>query len=104
MRAVIPRLPTPHATGEQMPALFQEDTFAMGFVGGLDEVTAPVYTVLDCIDYYLDPFMAPDDFLAWLGTWVGVDVDENWPIERRRAFVARATEIYSMRGTVAGLK
>jgi phage tail-like protein len=104
MRAVIPRLPTPHPTGERLPGLFQEDQFCLGFVGGLDEVMAPIFAVIDCIDYYIDPYMAPDDFLAWLGNWVGVEIDETWPIERQRAFVTRATDIYRMRGTASGLK
>jgi phage tail-like protein len=104
MRAVIPRLPTPHPTGERLPGLFQEDQFCLGLVGGLDEVLAPIFAVIDCIDCYIDPYIAPEDFLAWLGNWVGVEIDEAWPLERQRAFVTRATEIYHMRGTVSGLK
>jgi P2-related tail formation protein len=34
---------------------------------------------------------------------VGLLPDENWPIERRRAIVALAAQLYRNRGTVSGL-
>jgi hypothetical protein len=36
--------------------------------------------------------------------WVGIELDEGWPIDRRRAVVATAVEMYRLRGTVAGLR
>ena len=59
--------------------------------------------MLDCFPAYLDPALAPEDFLEWIGSWVGATPDETWPLERRRAFVASATELFRMRGTAAGL-
>ena len=54
-------------------------------------------------DAYIDPLLTPADFLGWLASWVGVVLDENWPIERRREFVANAVSLYRLRGTPAGL-
>ena len=59
---------------------------------------------IDNFSAYLDPALTPEDFLDWLAGWVGVLLDENWPIERRRAFVALAAELYRNRGTVKGLQ
>ena len=47
--------------------------------------------------------MSPDDFLGWLAGWVGVVVDEGWPLDRSRAFIANIAELYRWRGTIRGL-
>jgi phage tail-like protein len=86
-----------------LPAVYQEDQFAQALLEGLDEVLAPVISTLDNLEAYLDPRLAPDDFLGWLGNWVGIAIDESWDIERRREIVARAVEMYRLRGTAAGL-
>jgi phage tail-like protein len=96
-------LVSPHPLGAGLPALYQEDAFALRLVGALDEVLAPIFSSLDTLHAYLDPALAPDDFLEWLAGWVGVTLDETWPIERRRQLVAEATQLYRSRGTVAGL-
>jgi phage tail-like protein len=83
--------------------LYQEDELAQRFLAAFDEVLAPVLCTLDNIDAYFDPVLAPADFLAWLGSWVGLTLDENWPPERERALVAEAAGLFRWRGTVKGL-
>jgi phage tail-like protein len=86
-----------------MPGIYHDDDLCQRFLAGLDEVLAPVLCVLDNLDAYFDPALAPDDFVAWLATWVGLALDENWGLARQRALVARAAELYSWRGTLRGL-
>jgi phage tail-like protein len=104
MRGLVPGLPSPSPLLDMLPSIYQEDPFTERFVGGFDDVLAPVLSTVDCLVDYLDPLLAPEDFLAWLSGWVGIDLDEGWPLERRRAVVASAVEMYRMRGTVAGLR
>lgn len=104
MRGTVEGLESPHPLGLELPSPYAEDDFAQRFVAGLDEVLAVVFVTLDNLDAYFDADLAPADFLAWLATWVGVDLDENWTMERRRALVRRAVTLYGMRGTVAGLQ
>ena len=104
MRGTVVGLASPRPMGPAMPALYQEDPFALGFLDALDTVLAPVMGTLDNLDTYFDPYLTPDDFLAWLATWVGVTVDDSWTIERRREAVARAVELYRLRGTATGLQ
>jgi phage tail-like protein len=99
----MPGVSVPVSIGELLPGVFQDDHFAMRWCEGLDEILAPIFATLDCLDAYLDPQLTPGDFLDWLGQWVGMALDENWPIERRRAAVAHAIELFRMRGTVTGL-
>ena len=72
-------------------------------MGAFDEVLAPLFTTLDCFDSYLDPKLAPHDFVDWLASWVGVDIDETWTLERRRRLIQDAVVLYRIRGTAAGL-
>jgi phage tail-like protein len=103
MRALAPGLESPHQLGGHLPALLQEDWFAQRFVSGLDEVLSPVFASLDGLECYIDSRLAPEDFLRWLAGWVSVELDERWPLERQRAFVAAAIDLYARRGTVGGL-
>jgi len=104
MRGTVVGMASPRPMGPAMPALYQEDPFALGFLDALDTVLAPVMGTLDNLDTYFDPYLTPDDFLAWLATWVGMTVDDSWTIERRREAVARAVELYRLRGTATGLQ
>ena len=103
MRGTIPGLPSPHPFGEALPALYQEDEFTRDLVAAFDEVLAPVLCTLDNFEHYLDPSLAPLDFVDWLAGWLGVVPDERWPEGRRRELVARAVALYRRRGTVRGL-
>src|SRR4051812_25210061 len=104
MRATIKTLESPAPLGPMLPAIYQEDDFSMRFVGGFDDVLAPILLTLDCLVDYFDPALTPTDFLDWLASWVGIEVDESWATERRRAAVATAVEMYRMRGTISGLR
>jgi phage tail-like protein len=104
MRGAIIDLPTAAPFGQMLPAIYQEDDFSMRFVAGFDDVLAPILTTLDCLIDYFDPALTPTDFLDWLASWVGIEVDESWATERRRAAVATAVEMYRMRGTISGLR
>ncbi len=104
MRALVPHLPSPHPIGPALPALLQEDAFAQALVAGLDDVLSPALSSLDNIGAYIDPDIAPDDFLSWLAGWLAIELDDRWPEERRRALVRQATELYRLRGTPLGLR
>jgi phage tail-like protein len=104
MRGMVPGLASPMPVIELLPAVYQEDPFTERFVGGFDDVLAPILATLDCLVDYFDPYLAPEDFLEWMASWVGIEMEEGWPIERRRAVLSTAVEMYRMRGTVAGLR
>ena len=103
-RGLVRALISPHPLGEALPALFQEDGFTQRFISAFDTALAPVFATLDNLPAYLDPWLAPPDFLEWLGSWFGLALDDSWSVERRRALLANAFEFYRMRGTVKGLK
>jgi phage tail-like protein len=103
VRGLIPGLPSPHPLGAALPAIYQDDGFTREFMAAFDEVLAPVLCTLDNFEHYLDPTLAPLDFVDWLASWLGLVPDESWPEPRRRELVARAVTLYRRRGTVRGL-
>ncbi|HKE97854.1 MAG TPA: phage tail protein [Actinomycetes bacterium] len=102
-RGLVPGLGTRHRLLDVLPALYQEDAFTGRFLSAFDDALAPMLSTLDNLEAYLDPALAPEDFLAWLGGWLGLAVEDGWPRARRRALVAEAVELYRWRGTVRGL-
>jgi phage tail-like protein len=91
-----------------VPALYHEDPLFLGLCAAFDELLGPVVTAVDCFAAYLDPWLAPDDFVAWLATLVGADLSAGSGAPgqepRPRALVAGAAGSYRARGTAAGLR
>jgi phage tail-like protein len=103
VRGLIDELATTRRLIDSLPGIYQEDDVARSLTGVFDDALAPVLSTLDNFPAYLDPALAPDDFLDWLASWVGILPDETWPVERRRAIVALAVQLHRRRGTAAGL-
>ncbi|MET9970094.1 phage tail protein [Streptomyces sp. NPDC006356] len=103
MRGSIDGLGTPTPIGTMLPAVFADDDLAQRFVAGLDDTLAPILNVLDCLDTYFAPALAPLDFTRWLATWVGAETDGTESGPRLRAAVAAAARLHRLRGTRRGL-
>lgn len=104
MRASVDGLGTATSLAHALPAVYQEDDFTMRFVGAFDAVLAPVLLSLDTIDAYLDPRLAPPDFLPWLAGWLGLEIDENWDDEQARRMIGSAVELFRWQGTRRGVQ
>jgi phage tail-like protein len=102
VRGTIDGLPNAQPLGDRLPARMRDES-ALRFTAGLDSVLAPVLTTLDCLSAYLDPRLAPADFVAWLAGWVGLAVADGTPPERVRELVRRAPDLHRLRGTADGL-
>ncbi len=102
-RGTVDGLASGHPLGELLPGVYLEDSLTQRFTEGLDTVLAPVFVTLDCLDAHLDPWLTPPDFLPWLASWVGIELDETWPENRQRAMVAAAARLHRDRGTHRGL-
>jgi phage tail-like protein len=84
-----------------VPALFHEDPLFLELCAAFDELLSPLVTALDCFAAYLDPLLAPDDFLAWLGSLVGAEPGPGGPF---RELIAGAVRAYHVQGTPDGLR
>jgi phage tail-like protein len=70
-----------------------------------------VSAIIDDIDRYFDIHRAPvaatgdkPDFVTWLGTWVALIPDRNWPEQKKRHALDIAVDLHKLRGTIPGLK
>jgi len=64
-------------------------------------------TVTDRIDHIVDltdPLAADANFLPWLASWVGFELDESLPIHQQRELVRRAIRLMRTRGTRHGIE
>ena len=104
MRAAVLGLRTPYPLGSLLPAIYQSDPASMAWTAAFDDMLAPVISTLDCLRAYIDPMLAPDDFLLWLAGWFGTALDENWPLDRQRSAVAQSVVLFRQSGTVGGLR
>lgn len=107
---------------EHLPGVFSDDPFLGRFllafervltgVGDLagaalanpPAVAAGLEEILDKIQTYFDPALAPPDFLPWLATWVATSLREDWDDATRRGFLARVVSLYQKRGTKSALQ
>lgn len=88
---------------EGLPEAFLGSSFSVDLVHALDRVLAPVVATLDDLDAYVDARYAPDDFVRWLGSWLGAPVDDRWPAARVRAHLPDLRTAMLLGGTVTGL-
>lgn len=99
----VPGLLSPFPLREQVPPMLQEDPFVEHFLDGLDEVIAPVISVLDSFDAYLDPRTAPLDMVRYMGTWVLASMDDLWTEDKLRRDVSTAAQRAKWAGTARAL-
>lgn len=59
---------------------------------------------IDQLPRLLDPAAAPAAWLPWLAGWLGLEIEEAWPEEKKRRAVAGAFAAAAKRGTPAGLR
>ncbi|WP_435768414.1 phage tail protein I [Nocardioides sp. SYSU DS0651] len=103
-RRLVPGLLSPTPLAQRLPGVLQDDDLMVRFVSAFDDAYAPILGTLDSLSAYFDPALAPDDFLAWLATWVGVELDDAWDLPTRRRVIADAARLHRQRGTTEGIR
>jgi phage tail-like protein len=87
-----------------LPTLYADDPFLGQFLNIFDSIWLPLERQINQLYAYFDPRLAPYEFLPWLGAWVDLALDENWPEARRRALIHDAAQLYRRRGTSGALR
>jgi phage tail-like protein len=88
-----------------LPAIYsQNGDFALRFLGSLERLLDPIVALLDALPAHVDPALAPADLLELFAAWLGIELDESWPEDRRRELIRRGPELARRRGTRAGLE
>ena len=87
-----------------LPALYSESDFMGRFLLIFESILGPLENMIDNMAYYFDPSLCPEELLPWLASWMGLEIDETWPVERRRELVKSADLLFRWRGTRRGLR
>lgn len=90
-----------------LPGIFsdgEESSFLARYLLIFESIFASVDLTISQIPSFFAADTAPEEFLPWLASWVGLVIDEGWPVERRRAVLANAMELHRWRGTIRGLR
>ena len=103
-RGLTPEVASRHALIDTLPAMLAEDEFLGRFTAAIDDVLTPFFTTLDCLDSYVDPRLAPVDFLDWVAGWVGLELDPRWSEDVRRRVTCSSAALHEARGTAQGLR
>jgi phage tail-like protein len=103
------RLDLPRRTGlDDLPAVYSEDPrardFGERFVSLFDAFLDDVDAAIAGRPALLDAEALPDDALGWLGGLIGLGLEAEMPVRRRRDLITAAPDLYRRRGTPAGLR
>ena len=110
MQVFFPRI----SLGRHLPAAYRAEPIAADFTDRFlaifDRGFRELERHIDHQAHLFDPMAAPageggdSDFLSWLGSWIGVTLSRQWPLARRRRFLANVGRLFCMRGTRSGLR
>jgi phage tail-like protein len=90
---------------DQMPVGMLDSEFFVQFLSLFQELGDTLLEGADNIENVVDPTVAPDAMVRWMGSWIGVDsVDPSLPRELQRMIVRSSARTMSWRGTRAGLE
>jgi phage tail-like protein len=92
-----------HSFLEYLPSLYRDDKNMEQFLHIFEDILNPIENTVDNLELYFDPSLTTEPVLSWLASWLGLVLDANLPIERRRELVSSASELYRWRGTKKGL-
>ncbi len=87
-----------------LPEIYHENEFLGRFLMLFESFLAPLERQVAQSDGYYDPDLAPESFLPWLASWIGVAWDGSLPVSRQRRLLSAALELYQRRGTQAALR
>jgi phage tail-like protein len=88
---------------DYLPSVYREDKLMNQFLLIFESILNPIENTVDNMALYFDPRLTPEQLLPWLASWVDITLDPQWPLERRRELVSKASELYRWRGTRRGL-
>ncbi len=89
---------------QYLPAVFRGDSFLSRYLLIFQSILDPIEETIDNTHHYLDPGTTPSEFLPWLASWVGLDLDPELDEAQQRDLIRRAVELHRWKGTRRGLR
>lgn len=91
-----------------LPSAYRERPSAEGrflrqFLWVFQHIFEGVSRKVDGVHLQLSPRTADEGFLPWLGQWLAVTLDADWPQEKKRRVLLSAAALYRWRGTARAI-
>jgi phage tail-like protein len=91
-----------------LPRVYRRDPggahFLEHFLALFERVFTAIENRYETFAHELNPDAAPRAVIDWLACLIDLSFDPSWPVERRRALVAAALDLYRRRGTPGGIE
>jgi phage tail-like protein len=91
-----------------LPAIYQNhgkcDDFLPRLLSLFQSFFSAIEAEIGAFPALFDSFAVRADFLPWLAGCLGLDLDQNWSLEKQREIIAKIFEYYGKRGTAEGLR
>lgn len=89
-----------------MPAMYQQDPggFMERFLALFGAMFESVESDIADLPRRFDSDLVSGPSLRWLGSWLGIEVDEHWTDAQIRRFIQEAPQLYRYRGTRKGIE
>lgn len=88
-----------------LPTIYQlNSNFLKNFLWIHQDIIESITKKLDNIHLLFNPYTTREDFIPWLGMWLGIVFDPDLPLEKKRFIIKNAALLYSIRGTSRALK
>jgi phage tail-like protein len=93
---------------QYLPAVYRDNANCGEFLSRLlslfQSLFGGVEYEINSLPVLFDPKAAPKTFLAWLAGCLGLELDDNWDLEKQRRIIAQIFRLSGRRGTAAGLR
>lgn len=89
---------------EFLPRHFRTDDFLGRFLLVFQSALESIERAIDSSELLFDPWVTPPEFVAWLASWVDLDVSSISDPATQRMLIERAVELYRWKGTRRGLR
>ena len=90
-----------------LPAIYRREgkgSFTYRLLGLFADVLEGLEDEVYGLHRQLDAQRADARFLPWLASWVALVLDETWEESKRRELIRRIVQLYTIRGTVEGIR
>lgn len=97
-----------HDLLRRLPRIYSREEAAADFLRRYLSIMEGAMREIDlravCRHILLDPDAAPRETLPWLAGFIGLALDNRWPLAARRRLIRNGVRLFRFRGTVGGLK
>lgn len=91
-----------------LPSIYQDDPSSSEFLERFLSIFESIFYEIDfeveTISHLFDAYGTPPEFISWLGSWVALYENENFPENMKRFWIANAVSMFKKRGTREGME